>query len=357
MIDYEAQVNNESGIGVKLRARRYLEGWDFKEVASGTSPFYHKVATIDEAGKGWVDLVRGIGAVTLLGRGFGELIEPSAAWKGSICAYWDRLPRWECYLAVAAADLFTIIDEEGNPNSRPVSLCDGLFWHGPWQSTRGKCQCNITSPRKLLQSTKEIRHTELAQTILPKSKSGRISEVRRETLSLGSGAFVFGRNGKIPWTWGDYGDPEIRSAEDMESDAMEQSASSGSNSWDRPQTILSAETPEQNVLESQLLTERSSVSASTEISTLKQPPRSHQVDTVAVAPSSIHEPVTCGGLKLLPNPEAKPSTVPNLQNQPSEGEHSRLHPHRTLRQKNKGQLEEKEASVALVSWSTAPSMR
>ena len=166
------------------------------------------MTTLDEIGRGWVDLVRKTNAVAFLGRGFGELIEPSPGWKGSVCSYWDRLPRGRCYLAIAAADLSVIIDEEGDPGFRPIMLCPGLFWHGSPRCEHRRCRCHTLNARKLLsQSAADIVHLDLAHIILPESKSGGISAGHKPP-SLGMGGVVFGHNSKIPWRWGDHGDPE-----------------------------------------------------------------------------------------------------------------------------------------------------
>ncbi len=262
MIDHEAQANEESGVKMKLRLRRHLEGWDFKEVASGTSPVYHKVATLDEFGRGWVDLVRKTNAVAFLGRRFGELMEPSPAWKGSVCSYWDRLPKGRCYLAIAAADLSVIIDEEGDPGFRPIMLCPGLFWHGSPSGEHRRCRCNTLNPRKLLsQPAEDIVHLDLVHIILPESKSGGVSAGHKPP-SLGAGGIVFGHNSKIPWRWGDHGDPEPGELGQYMPTAIVRAESNLSSVLSDTDTASRGSASTQTPAESQTLTEMSTSESS-----------------------------------------------------------------------------------------------
>ena len=48
---------------MKVHARRRLEGWDFKDLASGEDPIYPHVTTLHALGKGWVDFLRSIQAI------------------------------------------------------------------------------------------------------------------------------------------------------------------------------------------------------------------------------------------------------------------------------------------------------
>ncbi|KAL5355091.1 hypothetical protein BJX96DRAFT_1781 [Aspergillus floccosus] len=51
--------------------RSCLDGWDFHDLAPEKDPVYPRRATVDPEGRSWIDLVRSVHAVPLLGRNFG----------------------------------------------------------------------------------------------------------------------------------------------------------------------------------------------------------------------------------------------------------------------------------------------
>jgi hypothetical protein len=114
IIDHQVGVAGQSGVKLKLRARKHLEGWDFKDLATDRDPFYPRVATLQAMGKGWVDFTRAIHAITWFGRGFGEIIQPAAT--STSCAHWAKLPQGRYYLAACVSDLKEII---WRPKSEP----------------------------------------------------------------------------------------------------------------------------------------------------------------------------------------------------------------------------------------------
>ncbi len=65
------------------------------------------MATLSKHGKGGADFTRSIGAVTLLGCGFGEVIKPIAT---DFCGYWAELPKQKYYIAICVSDLNQIME-------------------------------------------------------------------------------------------------------------------------------------------------------------------------------------------------------------------------------------------------------
>jgi hypothetical protein len=78
LFDIQTDASTADGFGAKVRTsiRRHLEGWDFQSLATGADPILPKATTLCETGLGWVDLIRGINAITLFGVGFGEILQP-----------------------------------------------------------------------------------------------------------------------------------------------------------------------------------------------------------------------------------------------------------------------------------------
>lgn len=66
-----------NGIKLGMPGRQYLEGFDFTDVATRIQDLHPRATTLQSRGKAWVDFTRAIGAITLFGRGFGELIRPA----------------------------------------------------------------------------------------------------------------------------------------------------------------------------------------------------------------------------------------------------------------------------------------
>ncbi|KAM0480471.1 hypothetical protein ACHAPX_004302 [Trichoderma viride] len=76
MVEYQNHVTNRDGVSLKCRVRKHLDGWEFDDIVENQD-CRPSVATLEAMGYGWVNLITEIGAVTLLGRDFGEIIQPS----------------------------------------------------------------------------------------------------------------------------------------------------------------------------------------------------------------------------------------------------------------------------------------
>lgn len=133
LIAHQADVEETSGVLVRLpQPRRQPEGWDFIDVARGQNPTRPLVANLPAVGRGWVDFTRSIGAVTLFGRDFGELIRPRQSPSSPRCPRWSMLPNRRALLAVSVSDLRHIIHWHGNESAEPPRLCRrNVDWHCP----------------------------------------------------------------------------------------------------------------------------------------------------------------------------------------------------------------------------------
>ncbi|KAI0400201.1 hypothetical protein F4802DRAFT_507666 [Xylaria palmicola] len=121
MIAYQ-QHGGQNGINLKLRVRQHLEGWDFMDAATG-STLSGCVAALDRVAYGWVEFARSINAVTLFGKGFGDIIEPI-----KVCPLWHTVPRDKYYLAASVSDLNIIQERE---QVRPPAIVSELEWLSP----------------------------------------------------------------------------------------------------------------------------------------------------------------------------------------------------------------------------------
>lgn len=139
-MEHPTSVERQEGLDLKWRARKHLEGWDFKDFATSEDLIYTRVKTLQTFAKGWVDFTREINAVTIFGKNFGEIIRP--AHPASLCGPWIRHPFRMCYLAACVSDLKEAPEIVFNGNEAKVgkrviwNVPDDLF--KPCKSTENK---------------------------------------------------------------------------------------------------------------------------------------------------------------------------------------------------------------------------
>ncbi|EAW09016.1 Pfs domain protein [Aspergillus clavatus NRRL 1] len=179
--------------------RAYLEGWDFHELAAEVDPVRARVAILDSIGKSWVDFTRSLNAVTLCGRGFGDIIKPTEG-----CSQWARLPKGRYYLAACMSDLKSIMDKQGDPDSIPMKLVDDILWYNN-DSSFVPCRCNGEDDQP---------HSDFAQVLLPSTMArDMLQDMSRAADLNNGGAVIFGQNRNRRWFWGDTGEPSRKAQE------------------------------------------------------------------------------------------------------------------------------------------------
>jgi hypothetical protein len=75
-----------------------MQGYEFKAVVEGQSPFRQKAVTVDKTCKKWPSLVRDVDALVLFANGFGVLQLLSDT---GMCQMWRRVPRGRDYMAAS----------------------------------------------------------------------------------------------------------------------------------------------------------------------------------------------------------------------------------------------------------------
>jgi nucleoside phosphorylase len=193
MLDHQTDITRRHSGKLEKTPRKYLEGWDFEDLSANRDPLHPRLVTLEPAGKGWVDLTRSLQAVTLTGRGFGELVRPVGP---ALCEYWANLPSHRYLLACCVSDMGNIVRDHRSSSDNYARLSDDLIWHNAINIS-GKCQCDCVP----------AHHGEPVHVLFPSTLSHKLCTSKSPTHIKDSGAVVFGHNSGFPWTWGDTGPP------------------------------------------------------------------------------------------------------------------------------------------------------
>lgn len=115
--------------------RSQLEGWDFLSLARKDEIIEPRMASLHAMGHSWVDFTRAIGAVTLFGNNYSDLLQTRMA----IC---DPVPPDRYCLTVAVSDLCRIPSFQANASGLQPLMCrnPNLVWYSPAGSTK-PCRC------------------------------------------------------------------------------------------------------------------------------------------------------------------------------------------------------------------------
>lgn len=215
IMTHQADVLAQDGIGfrVKYTTRRQLEGFNFMDVATDEDPLWPRVTTIKARGRGWIDLTRSLHAITLFGRGFGELLRPISGTKSCAgCLVDVEVPKGQEYLAVCTSELQEILEKRGSKNTTPWRLVDEVYWHTPDKAFE-TCQCDRIS-----------RKHDRVQVLLPSSLPGFWRRGLRSPSNMPNhGAVLFGHSWRFPLRWKDHGEPEEGDPDDEDLEEMEAS--------------------------------------------------------------------------------------------------------------------------------------
>jgi hypothetical protein len=213
LIDFQNKAAGHNGVRIKATLREHLEGWDFTDIAHGHDA-HPRVATLNVKGWGWVNFVRSINAIVLLGRGFGDLIRPRT--PSDICSNWQTLPSGHSYLAATVSDLNNITKLHGNRWIKPPQLVQGLVWHSPIAPFT-TCPCQASS--KISQSNKTTsRHACPVQVLSP--PGFRKAETFASVSALpNESAVIFGHNISWKYKWRNNGaDDELDKDNSLDND-------------------------------------------------------------------------------------------------------------------------------------------
>lgn len=178
------------------------------DLATGRDP-RPCVATLQALEYGWVAFIRSIEAVTLLGRGFGKIIQPIRF--DGMCPRWNSLPPDMYYLAASAYDLKKIMTIFGNEWARPPETVHGLVWHCPGDVVE-HCQCQSHGFSGRLRKVFKQHHNPV-QVFYPRNWHQYLRLGGPDRLA-DAGAIVFGHNVEWKYCWKEDGDEDLEECHD-----------------------------------------------------------------------------------------------------------------------------------------------
>ncbi|KAK5997703.1 Conidiophore development regulator abaB [Cladobotryum mycophilum] len=242
LIDHQPDITEASGKKLSGQERKYLEGWEFDDLVqeSKLRSIRTRVTTLDGGGKGWVDFIRTIQAVTLFGCGFGDIIKPTGT---NLCGHWAQLPTRQYYIASCLSDLMPLAIQAGIRGNH-VRLGRGFICHTE-TTTFMTCRCKRTPDEGRCEPVQELfpsaMSKELEMYVSTKSSKRTVSrepvqsELFNELLLTTQqpeprrfGAVIFGHHSNFPWIWGDKGNP--RKGKLLSAEPLSQAVKEDSNS-------------------------------------------------------------------------------------------------------------------------------
>ncbi|KAH6712444.1 hypothetical protein BKA61DRAFT_736846 [Leptodontidium sp. MPI-SDFR-AT-0119] len=185
---HDRQNGQQSSSSVQLRGtdREKLEGFAYMDLVDGPNTVLPRETYLEPSGAGWVALTKSIRAVTLLGKGFGEIIRPTTE-PGNFCHHWSSVPEGLDYLAATVTTLREICRRQGDAKARPLKLANNVFWHSAGMMFE-QCECK----QKRIESPCE-RIQELYPPSLGKKRY-------LDPFSNTTGGILFGRSKKLSLT-------------------------------------------------------------------------------------------------------------------------------------------------------------
>ncbi|KAK2609901.1 hypothetical protein N8I77_003373 [Diaporthe amygdali] len=192
MIEYKTTIETSPGIKTKLqRPLQHLEGWDFNELVSMRDPLYLRVATLGPNSFSWVKLTRSIHAITLFGKGFGNILKNAGIGDRAPCQHLSEVPTQQCYLSVGISDIMSIADNfDGDLSARPMKLTANLVWHNASypRDAFGPCPCEEEG---------NDQPVFPVQQILPSKLPSRLIGPTNSLDDFKHGAVVFGQSNPL----------------------------------------------------------------------------------------------------------------------------------------------------------------
>ena len=184
MLDHAVNQESDKELRLILNKRPgkpLLQGYEFVNLAHDHAA-HLQFATPKPNSKGWLNLIRELQAVTVFGRGFGDIIQhrDNTASARRICPEWKSVPKGESYLSTSNTTLESIIND-----------------HGDFQTGHIIGDVYMDCPEEIFGSYHpENQRCERVHVLV----DGQAKSAPRRPLSLPKyGAVIIGHSSKSPW--------------------------------------------------------------------------------------------------------------------------------------------------------------
>lgn len=169
--------------------RSHLEGWEFLSLARKDDTIPSSIVLLPAVGKVWIDSIRATGTITLIGDGFGNILQPQTA----TC---ETVPIDRFCLAVSVSDLEVLISPvRRGESTKPTLLCrsPSIIWHSPSGSS-DNCNCvDAHESKHERQPYMQVMWPAAQRNLLPAEDETSTLEARS------NGAVVFGHDNSLEY--------------------------------------------------------------------------------------------------------------------------------------------------------------
>lgn len=197
LVEYQKLMAGDDGARMQGVRRDILQGWDFNDIIMKSDDrIFPRSTILDTAGKSWVDFVRSLSAVTLFGRGYGQLIKPADT---SLCSRWREIPLGRSYIAASMLDLQALIHEDSASPDGRTYLGRQFVWHTESDFFLEGCKCD--------EDDDQHQSHEPVQSIVPRTMAPSLPARILPIRMTDSGALIFGQHSGSPFAWNDLGPP------------------------------------------------------------------------------------------------------------------------------------------------------
>ncbi|PVH75933.1 hypothetical protein DL98DRAFT_303684 [Cadophora sp. DSE1049] len=139
MYDHQTKMRTSQDIMVHLTGRK-LEGYEVMDIVEGLKNAVPRMVQLQNSGSGWVKFIRQIGALTLFGNGFGNLIAPGEG-SNTLCNQWEKVPPNHDLLVAPVSVLQDIYDGSHKGELESLIVTSKMLLHTPEQLFEN-CKCN-----------------------------------------------------------------------------------------------------------------------------------------------------------------------------------------------------------------------
>ncbi|KAJ4368412.1 hypothetical protein N0V83_006769 [Neocucurbitaria cava] len=132
MYDRQLQVATaESPKPLQNPFKNELQGYEFMDIVSAQRTVTLRSLRLQENGVGWLRMVKSVDVLTLFGKNFGDLYQPTNLVEEPICAQWTKVPPGKEYLAVPISLLKSIKRESqrrGQVDVNSNEITKDILW-------------------------------------------------------------------------------------------------------------------------------------------------------------------------------------------------------------------------------------